>query len=460
MVGQSLQRHPRGHISGARQLHQAPHTVVLMAPNSASFGFGGTPAFFARMMAIPAINDALTLATQVYDNTKRNEVMGAAIKAAETSMRVAATSALPLAAPILDRVGGWEAVDEWACRGLDRVEEAAPIIKKPTKEIVNRTRETVLGAVAGDKLIVPDTITEALVIRANRMMEVVTENVGVKAATNVAENALDTAHVLVNTYLPPGGGDKAHPDVSGAGVRERTLILARKTGHRLYRTALRMMRPDLAYRNDAVITPGMMMEFARGTVMNLYTELLRVPRPGEQVGVLMTFARTPVRFVVISTSTFNTSVLTTLIPILQETTKTLQEVLKEPSSRLGPMIQESYQIIRVAAENTTARFTPFFIDTVRRALDATSMREVREVVIDYGKYVGEEARLWGKVLVVLIQLTPNFALRVSETTRILTADVLRRAMTSLESRGRPAPLLLKKGFVPVKVTMMAPRDTF
>lgn len=64
-----------------------------------------------------------------------NEYVRAALLAAEEGVRAAATGALPLAAPIVERVGGWEAVDDWACRGIDRVAQAAPIITKPTEEV-------------------------------------------------------------------------------------------------------------------------------------------------------------------------------------------------------------------------------------------------------------------------------------------------------------------------------------
>lgn len=45
----------------------------------------------------------------------------------------------------------------------------------------------------------------------------------------------------------------------GAGVGERAVALVRTAGHRLYRTSLRTMRPDLAYFPEAVITPDMVV---------------------------------------------------------------------------------------------------------------------------------------------------------------------------------------------------------
>lgn len=59
-----------------------------------------------------------------------------ALEAAERGVRAGVTGALPLAQPLVERVGGWEAIDRWACNGLDRVQKAAPVIKLPTKEVM------------------------------------------------------------------------------------------------------------------------------------------------------------------------------------------------------------------------------------------------------------------------------------------------------------------------------------
>ncbi|XP_069178628.1 uncharacterized protein [Procambarus clarkii] len=658
-----------------------------MAPKSASVGVYGTPAFLARVMALPAFNDALVLATQVYDTTKRNEVMGAALRAAEASMAVAATGALPLAAPLLERVGGWQRVDEWACRGLDRVEEAAPIIKKPTKEIVNTTRQRVLGAVAGDQVIVPDTLAEAIIARANRVVEAVTESVGVRAATEAVERALDTTHGLLDTYLPPGhGGDHLYPDEAGVGVTGRSLLLVRKTGHRMYRATVRTVRPDLTSDPDALITPQMLVEFGQAKLVGLYKELRREARPGEEVGVAMTLARRSIRVTidvftqvnamlrdlsfrkvtetvaanfppdtkilvarlrnlytdlltrltpviqtavdslrsaysdlltrltpviqtvvdslrsaysdlltrlspVIQTSVDSlrnayTDLLTRLSPVIQTSVDSLRNAYTDLLTRLSPVIQTSIDSLRSAYTDLLARLTPWTqasaewlrtvsndsmdrlspvvqgaverltivyldalgrlppearapiqrlvsassdaltsippaiqasfirarsiyaalisrfttlaqealkilreiatepasrlpqllqsiraaaaggfvrvietsVDTFRRSLSAERATEAGAVILDYVNYVAEEARLWTKVVIVLLQVTPSIALRISQTTRIFAAEWLRSTVTSLEQGGRPGPTLYKKGFVAVKVSMMAPGD--
>ncbi|XP_071523381.1 uncharacterized protein [Panulirus ornatus] len=435
-----------------------------MAPNSAFFGFTGTPAFLARVKAIPAFNDALNLATQVYDTTKNNEVMGAAIRAAEASMRVAAMGALPLATPIVERVGGWEAVDKWACRGLDRVERAAPIIKSPTKEIVSKTRRRVLGAVAGDQVIVPPTLTQALIARANRVVDTLTDNVGTRAAGRMVQGALDTAQGLMDTYLPAGRGDRKSIDVRDAGVTERIVALGQTAGHRVYRTTLRTMRPDLAYFPGAVITPDMVVQFGRSTVMRWYAEVTREPQPGERPGLFLALVRWPARLTL--ATTLRLMALLAALPVsgapeliasaARRLATRVRSLVSEASARLASATRA---LLRSAGVEASDPFTAAAM-VLRSATGAKVVRDARDLLTDYGLYVLEEARLWGKALAVLIKLSPNIARKVSDSTRLLAAAWLRDLIQLLGVRGSATTPLYKKGFVPVKVTMMAPREAF
>lgn len=68
-------------------------------------------------------------------NQKERQYVGAALKVAEAGVCVAASTALPLAGPLVESVGGWATLNQWACQGLDRIEEAAPLITKPTHEV-------------------------------------------------------------------------------------------------------------------------------------------------------------------------------------------------------------------------------------------------------------------------------------------------------------------------------------
>ncbi|KAK4292516.1 hypothetical protein Pmani_034726 [Petrolisthes manimaculis] len=245
-------------------------TPNLTPPSSPSFG---TPRFLERVLALPALSDAFNLASHYYDNSKSNKVVGVALRAAEASVRMGLSGALPLAQPIVQRVGGWSAIDKWACQGLDKVQKVAPIITLPTKELVQVTRQGVLGVVAGNKVTVPPTMTGALTARAMRVMNVFVDNSGTRAVAGMLRNVINGTNTLIDTYLPPAKNDRRDPVVRGdEGVMRGTWNLARKAGHRVYYTALRTMRPDLTHQPDATITWGMMITYVQTTAVTWYTK--------------------------------------------------------------------------------------------------------------------------------------------------------------------------------------------
>ncbi|KAK8377676.1 hypothetical protein O3P69_013962 [Scylla paramamosain] len=84
------------------------------------------PAFPARLMALPAVNDACGLAAHLYQRSKEYRQVGAALGVAENSLKTAVTKAAPLAEPLLRYAGHLKPLDEWACRRLDDVERMMP----------------------------------------------------------------------------------------------------------------------------------------------------------------------------------------------------------------------------------------------------------------------------------------------------------------------------------------------
>ncbi|KAK8751532.1 hypothetical protein OTU49_008963 [Cherax quadricarinatus] len=126
-----------------------------------------SPMFVRQVRSLPVMQDALSLGASLYRTTKDKQYVGVAVQAAEMGVWVAANIMLPLVSPLLERVSGWTALDEWACMGLDHVKEALPVINKQTKEIVSTTRNTVLTALAGNEATeVPPSFSAALTSRA------------------------------------------------------------------------------------------------------------------------------------------------------------------------------------------------------------------------------------------------------------------------------------------------------
>lgn len=356
-----------------------------MAPNSCD----ATPAaegFFERVLLLPVLNDAISLVSQAYKTTQdRHQYVGTALRVAEAGIRVATEGALPLAKPLLhplvDRVGGWGALDEWACRGLNRVEEAAPIITKPTNEIVSSARRRVLSAVAG-KDAPPPSLSAAITSRANDTVDVIAASRGGRVAAGAAERVLNTAHTLVDAYLPPREGDLHDTDGRDATVGVKVIALASKTRRRLARALHSLAHPHHADADacDARDASGsFLVAFSRECVCGWHSEVTRQPEPHEAVPVVLRLARTSYRY------------------------------LRNVTVNLGSLVQGPV----VAVRNSLAR------NAVSEALSGAAAN---------GSHVVSEMRAWGEYFVVVVSMTPSLIEEASLRSRMWAEGCLESVM--------------------------------
>ncbi|XP_071544274.1 uncharacterized protein [Panulirus ornatus] len=243
------------------------------------------PMFKSRMMALPAFHDAFTLAASLYSATKDQQYVGVALKAAEVGVWAAANTALPLATPLVKLVGGWTTLEEWACRGLDRVEQAVPIITKPTVEIMATTRDLVLTTLAGEKASnPPPTVATALTTRASRTVACLAQSRGGRVAVVVTDRLLDTAHGLLDSYLPPSKGDLHDSDGRDGSLRVKAVALADKTCRRFKRTVytqLNVNHNHVLDDDDIVITFGHLVELGRRSLFSWYFYISHQPYVSE-----------------------------------------------------------------------------------------------------------------------------------------------------------------------------------
>ncbi|XP_068240456.1 perilipin-2 isoform X2 [Palaemon carinicauda] len=364
-----------------------------MAPKSDIIRYSPTPAFTARVLALPVLNEAVHKALHVFEDTKtRNDAMGAALRAAEASVRVAASGAMPLATPIVNTVGGWSVVDEWACRGLDKVEEVAPIIKKPPREIISTTRQRVLKVVAGGNVVSPGSLSEALTARANQAAEFMTNSRGGAVVTNAAEQMLTSAHVLVDTYLPPLRGDRQGAGVPNGGVLIKVTSLLTKTQQRLYRSVYVLIRPPNDRSLDGPMTVSMLVsftlfkvDFGRRTAEELYAELQREPLKDEPQNPGMMVARTTVKLTKQFTEQINellkkqvdnmkTLDVDSITQILQNSIRSSLEI----TSNTGAYVQGGLNAVVNAIGNfvqNAGSYRTYFEDSLRQAMADYENRE-------------------------------------------------------------------------------------
>ncbi|KAG7177121.1 uncharacterized protein LOC121868966 [Homarus americanus] len=217
--------------------------------------------FITRLQALPAVQDALAMATRLYHTTKDYKCVGVVVGVAEGGVRAAAAVlplATPLTKPILQRVGGWEAVDEWACRGLNTVEEWVPVLRKSprevTEQVVTSTKEKVLSVVAGTDTVPPPTLTAALTARISHTVSVVSETRGGRTVVWVTEEVLAKAHTLVDHYMAPNACDLHDSDGREGGVVVKASTLGQKTIRRLYRITHDFVHPNSEDCNDTSAT--------------------------------------------------------------------------------------------------------------------------------------------------------------------------------------------------------------
>ncbi|XP_066961896.1 uncharacterized protein [Macrobrachium rosenbergii] len=214
-----------------------------MAPDSQCLSPEGVVethrSFVTRVMALPAVDQAAAM----YRVTKEQQpYVGVALRLAEAGIMrtVTATGAIiPLATPIANHVDGL------ACQVLDNVVKVAPIITKPTDEIVDETRHFVMRSIAGGQHhSKPLTLKSALVARASDVVDRASATDYGRALIQIAESVLHSAHHAVDTYLPPAEGDIHHADGYEGNLSSKAFSLAYKTQGRLRRSAMRMLKSN------------------------------------------------------------------------------------------------------------------------------------------------------------------------------------------------------------------------
>ncbi|XP_064121719.1 uncharacterized protein LOC135226203 [Macrobrachium nipponense] len=230
--------------------------------------------FVTRVMALPAVDQAAAM----YRVTKEQQpYVGVALRLAEAGIMrtVTATGAIiPLATPIANHVDGL------ACQVLDNVVKVAPIITKPTDEIVDETRHFVMRSIAGGQHhSKPLTLKSALVARASDVVDRASATDYGRALIQIAESVLHSAHHAVDTYLPPAEGDIHHADGYEGNISSKAFSLVYKTHGRLRRTAMRMLKSNNNGNEDEeiVIYPLHLVENGDHRYVKWYYSLHDIP---------------------------------------------------------------------------------------------------------------------------------------------------------------------------------------
>ncbi|NXJ71768.1 PLIN3 protein, partial [Rostratula benghalensis] len=179
-----------------------------------------------RVTSLPLLNSAFNLVSSAYNHTKETHpCLSGVCNVAETVAAVAVGSVVGGAQPILNQLEPQiTLVNEYACKGLDQLEENLPFLQQPADKVISDTKQLVstkvtsaMDAACEAKEAMADKVTEAVDLTKNvvgdsvkltRSMVTSTVNSAVEAAqvsqavAGGVESVLGISEDLVDHYLP------------------------------------------------------------------------------------------------------------------------------------------------------------------------------------------------------------------------------------------------------------------
>ncbi|NXV56743.1 PLIN3 protein, partial [Molothrus ater] len=173
-----------------------------------------------RVTSLPLLNSAFNLVSSAYNQTKESHpCLSGVCSVAETVAAVAVGSVVGGAQPILSQLEPQIAlVNEYACKGLDQLEENLPFLQQPADKVISDTKQLVatkvtsamdaasVGAAQGAKDLVANKVTEAVDLTKGAVQDSVEKTKSV--VTSTVSTALDAAYGTItskiNTALEQG----------------------------------------------------------------------------------------------------------------------------------------------------------------------------------------------------------------------------------------------------------------
>ncbi|XP_010290736.1 PREDICTED: perilipin-3-like [Phaethon lepturus] len=154
-----------------------------------------------RVTSLPLLNSAFNMVSSAYNYTKETHpYLSGVCNVAETVAAVAVGSVVGGAQPILNQLEPQIAlVNEYACKGLDQLEENLPFLQQPADKVISDTKQLVstkvtcaMDAACEAKEAVADKVTEAVDITKN----VVGDSVKLTRSmvTSTVNSAVEAAH--------------------------------------------------------------------------------------------------------------------------------------------------------------------------------------------------------------------------------------------------------------------------
>ncbi|NXC03324.1 PLIN3 protein, partial [Orthonyx spaldingii] len=243
-----------------------------------------------RVTSLPLLNSAFNLVSSAYNHTKESHpCLSGVCSVAETVAAVAVGSVVGGAQPILSQLEPQIAlVNEYACKGLDQLEENLPFLQQPADKVISDTKQLVstkvtsaMDAACEAREAMADKVTEAVDLTKNVVGDsvkltksVVTSTVSSaveaaqvsQAVAGGVESVLAMSEDLVDHYLPMTEEElgKLATTVQGFGVasveeqkRQRSYFvrlgsLSGRVRHRAYQHSLAKLQGIRHHTQDTL----------------------------------------------------------------------------------------------------------------------------------------------------------------------------------------------------------------
>ncbi|XP_062815661.1 perilipin-3 [Anolis carolinensis] len=168
-----------------------------------------------RVANLPLLSSAYDMVSSAYASTKESHpyvksVCDAAEKGVKTIASAAATGAQPILSKLEPQIS---TANEYACRGLDKLEEKLPILQQPTDKVISDTKELVTSTVTGAK----DALSSTVSGMVDRTKEVVSG--GVEMTRAAVSSGMGMTQSVVS-----GGVEMTRSTISGGVEMTRSAL--------------------------------------------------------------------------------------------------------------------------------------------------------------------------------------------------------------------------------------------
>ncbi|CAM9773114.1 unnamed protein product [Bubo scandiacus] len=129
-----------------------------------------------RVASLPLVSSAYDMVSTAYASTKESHpYVKSVCDAAEKGVKTLTAAAVSGAQPILTKLEPQiSTANEYACKGLDKLEEKLPILQQPPEKLISDTKQLVTSTVTGAKDVLTSTMAgakDAVTSRVTGMMD-------------------------------------------------------------------------------------------------------------------------------------------------------------------------------------------------------------------------------------------------------------------------------------------------